>query len=876
MKKTLQLFTLFMLTTLFSYAQQNITITGKVTNKQKESLGKATITVNPSGKSITTDDNGNYSLTLPSTEGKITLRVSYSGYETAEQVIEGNSSRSLEFVLKSDVLNLTEVVLVGSSSPKSKLNSSVSVSTLKLDDLNKTAARTTSEILRSIPGIKAEASGGDGNTNITVRGVPISAGGSKYLQLQEDGLPVLQFGDIAFATADIFLRADNTLAKIEAIRGGSASTLASNSPAGIINFISKTGSTEGGSISFTQGIGFGNSRTDFNYGSPIGNGLSFNVGGFYRSGEGPRTAGFNANNGGQMKMNLTKQFSKGYARLYFKYLNDRAAAYMPMPLQVTGTNENPTYTSLNGFDAKNGTLHSPFMTQNFGIGVNGERRNVDVSDGMHPVSTSVGAEFSFDLGDGWRLEDRARLSLNSGRFVAPFPASVGTRGDMLSAIAGAKNWNLTGASLRYSNDNANYTGTNAMIIHMFDTELTDFNNFLNDFKLKKKLEKVDLTFGFYKSLQNINMSWLWNSYLTDVKGDGLRPLDIYNNTGVKLTENGQFAYGVPVWGNCCQRGYNVKYEVAAPYAVIGFQPTNELSLEASMRWDIGSAKGNFAGSSQSAIDVNNNGRIDSIETSVSSINRQNISPVNYNYNYVSFSFGGNYKLTESTALFARYSSGYSAKADRILFSGNVLTNGEAKGVTDKIDQAEIGYKANYKNLGLFITGFYANVNEQGGYEATTQRVIENKYQSVGLEIEAAARIGKNFDIRGGITYTSAKITSEGATKNNQPRRQAPFIFNIVPTFTANDFSIGFTAIGTSSSYAQDDNKLKLNGYVMINPFINYKFSKSANFSINANNIGNVLGITESEEGAITPNTTNIIRARSIMGTTISATATFNF
>jgi hypothetical protein len=45
--------------------------------------------------------------------------------------------------------------------------------------------------------------------------VPISSGGSKYLQIQEDGLPVLLFGDIAFATADIFTRFDGNVARIE-------------------------------------------------------------------------------------------------------------------------------------------------------------------------------------------------------------------------------------------------------------------------------------------------------------------------------------------------------------------------------------------------------------------------------------------------------------------------------------------------------------------------------------------------------------------------------------------------------------------------------------------------------------------------------------
>jgi outer membrane receptor protein involved in Fe transport len=82
---------------------------------------------------------------------------------------------------------------------------------------------------------------GEGNSNITVRGVPVSAGGSRYLLIQEDGLPVMQFGDIAFGTQDQFTRFDSFVSRVEALRGGSASVFASNSPAGIINFITKTG-----------------------------------------------------------------------------------------------------------------------------------------------------------------------------------------------------------------------------------------------------------------------------------------------------------------------------------------------------------------------------------------------------------------------------------------------------------------------------------------------------------------------------------------------------------------------------------------------------------------------------------------------------------
>ncbi|BAV07069.1 Outer membrane receptor proteins, mostly Fe transport [Filimonas lacunae] len=864
----------FLLYALSLAAQEPQKISGHVLSYKNEPLSGATVWVTPGNKVVTTDSTGVFTVTVPAGKS-VTIKVSFTGYETTEQTLnEASVNKPLLFVLKSDVLALSDVIVVGNTSPRSKLNSSISVSTLRPDDVQKAAPRTTAEIFRSIPGIRAEASGGDGNTNITVRGVPISSGGSKYLQLQEDGLPVLQFGDIAFATADIFLRADATIGRIEAIRGGSASTLATNSPAGIINFISKTGAVEGGGVAVSSGLDYGNFRTDFNYGAPIGNGVSYFVGGFYRVGQGPRTAGFAANNGGQLKFNINKQFSNGYVRLYAKYLNDRAAAYMPMPLQVTGTNSDPVYSNVPGFDAKKGALQSAYLLQDMGTGVNGELRRADVSDGMHPVSKTIGVELAFDLDNNWRIENRGRLAMNNGRFIAPFPAQVGSTASVLSTIAGATGWNLANARLSYANDGSAYTGSNAMLIHMFDVELNNMNNFVNDFKLKKKVEAGDITFGFFKSYQNVGMSWLWSSFLTDVNGNGLRPLLVTNSTGTVMNPGGQLQYGTPVWGNL-RRNYDTRYDISAPYVAAALNVTRKLNIDASVRWDIGNVRGSYTGGSTAAKDMNGDGVISANEQKVESIDYNTTKPVKYNYNYGSYSIGANYKLDASKAIFARYSSGAVTKADRILFTSNVMADGSVRGFKDNIDQAELGFKSNYKAVGLFITGFYARVNEQGGFEATTQKVIENHYRSYGVELEAAARISRHFDIRGGATFTKAELT-DGANKGNRPRRQSPFIYNLVPTYTAGRLSAGVTAIGTAGSYAQDDNQLKFKGYVLLNPFVSYKFTKALMMSVNANNVTNSLGITEAEENAITPNTTNIIRARSVTGRTIAATIAYQF
>ena len=101
------------------------------------------------------------------------------------------------------------------------LDTAISASVLDDHDLAQLSVSSIAGIMQNIPGIRSETSDIDGYSAITIRGLPLAAEGSKFLQLQEDGLPVLEFGDIQFAGIDQFLRADLTLSQVQAIRGGS-------------------------------------------------------------------------------------------------------------------------------------------------------------------------------------------------------------------------------------------------------------------------------------------------------------------------------------------------------------------------------------------------------------------------------------------------------------------------------------------------------------------------------------------------------------------------------------------------------------------------------------------------------------------------------
>ncbi|MFZ5609224.1 MAG: TonB-dependent receptor domain-containing protein [Pseudomonadota bacterium] len=782
---------------------------------------------------------------------------------------------------------LEEIVVTAVPAAGTKLETSVSVSSLSVAQMQNYAPRSTAELFRNIPGIRSESSGGGGNANIAVRGLPISTGGAKFLSLQEDGLPVLQFGDIAFGNADNFLRADTSILRVEAIRGGSASTFATNSPGGVINLISKTGEVEGGSVGITRGVDFDTTQLDFEYGGPIADDWAFHVGGFYRVGEGPREAGYDGDNGGQIKANLTKNFENGYARLYFKHLNDRAITYLPMPLLATGTNKSPGFLSVPGFDAKSDTPHTPFLLTNFGIGGDGNLRSRDVRDGIRAITTAVGFEFSYDLADDWNIQTRMRYADNKGGFVSPFPASIAAATTIAEGIGGP------GATLGYANGPngggaiANPAALNgnglAMSVALFDVDVNDFSNFANDLKVAKSFSLdggsyLDITFGYYKGIQSIDMDWVWNSYVMEVKGKNGALLDVFDADGTLLTQNGLFQYGDP-FGGCCQRSYDTKYDTDAPYVSLYWEK-DRLNIDASIRFTFISASGNYAGTIRAPFDANRDGAITGPEGNVSFIDNANQKPVDYTADYLSYSLGGNYLVTDDMAVFARYSRGGSSNADRLLFGPAIAADGsltDENAAVDIVRQLESGVKYRNGALNLFGTFFYAKT-EENNFEVTRLTFVDRKYRAYGVELEAAYQIGA-FDFTAGLTWTDAEITKDvidPTLEGNTPRRQADFIYQLTPSYSGHGFTIGANVVGTTSAYAQFNNQLKMPGYAQVNLFANAEVTEGLVLSFNANNLFNTLGVTEIEEGAIVANADTILRARAINGRTMSISLRYAF
>lgn len=782
-----------------------------------------------------------------------------------------------------------EIVVTAVPRQATVFRSAVSVSDLSFAEIQNFAPRSTAELFRNIPGIRSESSGGDNNANIQVRGLPVTTGGAKFVQLQEDGLPVLSFGDITFGNADNFLRTDFNVARVEAIRGGSASTFASNAPGAVINLISKTGQVEGGNVAVTRGLGFDTTRVDFDYGAPISDTLSFHVGGFFRTGEGPREAGYNAEQGGQIKANLTKEFQNGYVRFHFKHLNDRAIPYLPSPVLISGGEARP----IPGFDFRDETLSTPFLRQNIRID-SGQLNTTDVRDGVRSLSTAFGFEGEYELPGGWTISNKARYSDNSGGFVGTF--TDGIRQADATALA------FGGTSLQYVNgpqagqiiSNPAALNGNGLIIQnlLFDVKVNSLNQFVNDLNLRRSFNVgggvLEASIGYYKSIQEVDTQWSFNFYLQEALGDGAALIDVLDANGDPLTTNGVSDFGIfdPV--------FDLEFDRDALYGALTWTG-GRLTADASFRYDdvagegvsnIGAPSGlGIGGFQPRTIDVNGDGVLTSGEISIGTVDPTNLFSINYDVDYFSYSFGANYVLIEPLAIFARYSRGGVANGDRLVLGGNgfnaagQLTN-EDLGV-DIVRQAEFGLKYRGNNLAIpgrvtaFLTGFYAN-SEETSFEVTSGLSFDREVRALGVEFEGGYNIG-GFNLTAGLTYTDAEIRRDAINPGNvgnTPRRQADVTYQVTPSYEWRGHMIGANIVGTTSSYAQDVNVLELPGFAQINLFLNLQLTKGLTAAVNVNNVTNAFGLTESEEGILPAS--GIIRARPINGRTTSVALRYAF
>ena len=742
---------------------------------------------------------------------------------------------------KSQGLDLSTVVVTGTSAATSKMKSSISVSSISGDQITANQPQNASDVLTGIAGLFVQSSGGGGNANVSVRGMPISAGGSRYLQFQEDGLPVLLFGDIAFGNPDDFVRMDASVDRVEAVRGGSAAALTTNGPGGIVNFITKSGDQPGGSIGLTTGLGFRDDRLDFSYGGRIAPRTRFFIGGYYESGQGPRIDGSSAIQGGQIKGNITQEFDSGYVRLNFKYLKDQQPMYMPGPVAVV----NGHIQTVPGIDPRKYTGYSPSLPTDSVLNNNNTSSTININNGMVTNSDAIGLETHLRLSDNWVLDDKFRRAANSGQWAAWYPGSA-------PAAAAAGTTYANGAQAGQA-----YTGL-SMTSVAFDVNVKDLGNTTNDLKLTKTFDhlaggKLTAGAGLFLNQQNVDLVWNFNGYLTTVSSTPA-PL---NNVAAGATSYG---YEGPGFGGCCSRDYEGSYRTTAPYAFATYE-AGPVTIDGGVREDNQKASGyyNIATATSSAAGA------------PLAYSAAGAVPIDYSLHRTEYSLGGNYQLDKNVAVFARYSQGASFNADRIMNQGPL--SGSATIPINTTKELEGGVKAKLGSFSGFVTLFNVKTSEFN-YSATTQAAAASKYDASGIEIETGYQVG-GFRLDSGVTYTNSttKSSTNASLVGLPANRQPKLIYQIGPSFESEKFGAGVNFVGVSSSKDTDTSAsatqpyVTLPGYMVTNGHVNYHWDDQTELTLGVYNLFNRIAYTEVDSDHA---------ARSLNGRVLKASLTYTF
>lgn len=754
-----------------------------------------------------------------------------------------------------DATGLDVIVVTASAGNQTQIESSISVTSIDNSIIENFQPASEAEIFRLLPGIQTPGtSGPGGNANIAVRGLPVATGGAPFVQLQEDGLPVVLFGDIQFGNNDYWTRFDATTASIEAVRGGSATTLASQAPGAVINYISHTGAREGGHVQLSKGVDFDDTKVDFRYGGPLAEGLYFHVGGFFQRGKDPLGVDYTINDSVQVKGNITKEFDDGesFFRLFFKVADTQGINYTGAPaLADFSGSKISNIRAYPGFDGRSQTNYSIFNQNQLIFNRDQTFERVDIN-GISTNQKYLGAQLHFALSDTFTLDNRARYADLSGSFSSPFLNIAPTSSVLGSTVNGA-----TVAEIRYADGpNAGQVFTDALLDNNVNvtTNIRDMGSFVNDLVLAGDFDVGDAATltargGFFYMDQTIALDWHVNKSTRELSGNNPSQLDLFDAAGNQLTYQGISGFNNN-WGECCARDYDLGYTNTAPYAQLVFD--HELfNLDASVRFERVSASGYAIGGGATFLVTPDPTRPAlQIEAITANGVREQL---DYNRSYTSWSVGGLFKASSDISVFSRVSRGGRFNADRQTLGGKIASDGSlctgqqalagsdgcsADGVTPSVDfvkQYELGVKARGGLAGGDWTAELTLLKgdfSQSTFELSATRcpggaggcILDSSFKSEGFEFFGTYRNG-GLMLVANATYSDATRKLSGA--NDFTR--APFIPDLSYSLSASyDFAeivtLGLAATGQTSvvddALRSYEGKTTFNGSLRVTPLEN--------------------------------------------------------
>lgn len=766
-----------------------------------------------------------------------------------------------------EATEIDEVIVIGTAGAGiRRQDAAFAVTNLSAEAISQAAPSSTADLFRLVPGVTAESSGGQNGANIFVRGYP-SGGDAEYVTLQTQGVPFFPPSTLSFLENSQLIRIDETLRRIEAVRGGTGALFSSGQPGLTINFVQREGGAEFEGLAKISVTDYGDVRGDGYVSGPLGPDTTFMVGGYYAGGTGVRDAQFDAERGGQLTANVRHRFDNGSLLVFGRYLNDRGQWLLPIPVIQNGDD----ISEWNGFDAGTGT----FAGNETRLSVLNDGSRVDLAEGRGADIANIGANLDFDLTESVTL--RNRTSFLSGTADTSGMVPGGSPPQTAAAYAASRGGTLT--SLTYTNGGgavANAASQLVIPVGVWRVE-KDIEALVNDLAIEFRTGTHTITGGVYYAQYSSEDRWnLGNAQLLTAEPNAQRLDMTIRNTATnalqQVTRAG-FTGGSFFNVNATYDGRDTAFYLTDEWKV-----TSDLTVDGGIRHQSHDVDGTLE---NNTFGVDTDGDPNTLYNNGTAVLNGTFSTLTYDDSATSWTLGANYAFSPSLSAFGRYSRGHSFP-----FFDN-LRDGLRQ--IQRVDSYEVGLKASYDWVDLYATLFR---NQFEGL-ATTVIVSGAPIASIGgaettgLELEGQIRPMENLRVSFSGTWLDATyqnfFTDGGATDltGNRVQRQPEWQGRITPSYTLPLGGDGQLTVYTTLAYTGDrfsdvQNQQTLPAYYKWDAGVTYDVNDRIQIQLTGDNLGDEIGLTEGNPRTLGSQGGGVILARPILGRSFRLSVGYRF
>lgn len=717
---------------------------------------------------------------------------------------------------------IEEIVTIGTpgGSGINKRDISFAVSVMDDGDIERFSPKSTADLLKAIPGVWAESSGGVSGANIDVRGLP-GGGDAPFVTMTINGTPLFGTEMLSFFEQSTIFRVDETVASAEGLRGGPGAVLGKGEPGLTVNFNLKRGheDTEG-RVKYTVSD-YDLQRIDGLLSGELAEDLYYMIGGYVQASPGIRDAQFTSEEGHQFTINLTKEFQQGIINVFTRVTDDHGQWYLPFSLNA-GHDE-----------GEFSQLGTATRIRELQVNANGDTQIFDFAEGRGWDGYVTGANIEFDFGDGWVLRDNVGLTDGNANTFGFVPSGGPVTAADLEAVIGGPVMTAGGSTLG-SGDFVQTYGHWVVF--------KDLRSFTNDLSINKEFTGGhDVTFGIYQSSFSSDDFWtlgnpvpVHNIAHGDFLDPAITPADVAAAGGAA-----GFMFGLESAGDARTIAY---------YLYDSWQINDDFRVDAGVRFEdieleyvLDTGPGYPDGTRDQATSLDDN------ETA--------------------YTLGVNWDFTDELGFFGRYAKGYVFPHFDDVRENNLQIN--------DVDQFEVGVKYATDMIDLFATAFF---NDFSAFESLVGGgpPPENfETEATGVEIDASASFGM-FDI--GLTgvWQDTEITSSTiGNTGNKVLRQPDLQFRVTPSFNfemGNWFGTVYGAITwVDDRFSSNANVVVLDSYEKIDLGVIMSSDSGFFVQLHGDNIGDSDGLTEGDPRNLTaPN------GRPILGSSVKLSVGYDF